>query len=175
MRRSTTVQGPFSTQTIRRYILLGRVRLGDRVSADGSCWQPITRWPELIPEEMRDLGTEAGRARFEAAQRAVDERAVERGAQVSEAAARESPVADGDEPRAHGDIAQRPRLFLLALAAVAAVVLLLLVVGYYLDLEPRESQVRAPTPSPPLHAIRCPDRGGLVHSPARNHARPAPT
>lgn len=78
VRRGSTIQGPFDIETLRRYLLLGRVRLTDRVSLDGQTWQPLTQCLELIPEEMRDLESEEGRARFEAARKAVDERQLER-------------------------------------------------------------------------------------------------
>ncbi len=74
VRRGTTILGPYDVDTLRRYLLLGRVRVTDRVSADGHSWQPLTQRGELIPEEMQDLGSAEGRARFEAARQAVDER-----------------------------------------------------------------------------------------------------
>lgn len=74
VRRGTTILGPYDVENLRRYLLLGRVRLTDRVSPDGHCWVPLTQRGELIPEEMQDLGSAAGRARFEAARQAVDER-----------------------------------------------------------------------------------------------------
>jgi hypothetical protein len=75
VRRGTTIQGPYDVDTLRRYLLLGRVRVTDGVSSDGETWQPLTQRAELIPEEMKDLGSPEGRARFEAARQAIDERA----------------------------------------------------------------------------------------------------
>ncbi len=74
VRRGSTIQGPYDPDQLRRYLLLGRVRLTDRVSRDGQHWHAITQSGELIPEEMRDLESPEGRARFEAARQAVDER-----------------------------------------------------------------------------------------------------
>jgi hypothetical protein len=74
VRRGPTIKGPYDVATLRRYLLLGRVRVTDRVSANGYTWQPLTQRGELIPQEMRDLGSPEGRARFEAARSAVDER-----------------------------------------------------------------------------------------------------
>ena len=74
VRRGSAVQGPFTLEQIHRYVLLGRVRLTDRVSEDGESWSRVTQCPDLIPDDMRDLGSEEGLARFEAARRAVDER-----------------------------------------------------------------------------------------------------
>lgn len=88
VRRGATILGPYHVDTLRRYLLLGRVRVTDRVSADGHCWQPLTHRGELIPDEMQDLGSAEGRARFEAARQAVDER---RGGDDGEAARRRPP------------------------------------------------------------------------------------
>lgn len=74
VRRGSTIQGPYDVDQLRRYLLLGRVRLSDRASPDGECWYALTQCAELIPEEMRDLESEEGRERFEAARRAADER-----------------------------------------------------------------------------------------------------
>lgn len=74
VRRGSTIQGPYDVGQLQRFLLLGRVRLTDRASRDGETWYALTQCAELIPDEMRDLDSEAGRARFEAARRAVDER-----------------------------------------------------------------------------------------------------
>jgi len=82
VRRGSAVQGPYSLSQLRRYLLLGRVRLTDRVSDDGEHWLRITQRPDLIPPEMSDLGTEEGLARYEAARRALDEREPEEDARL---------------------------------------------------------------------------------------------
>jgi hypothetical protein len=74
VRRGSAVQGPYSLSQIQRYLLLGRVRLTDRVSENGESWTRITQRPDMIPSEMSDLGTEEGLARYEAARLALDER-----------------------------------------------------------------------------------------------------
>lgn len=74
VRRGSTIQGPYDVDQLRRYLLLGRVRLTDRASPNGEHWYALTQCAELIPEEMRDLDSEEGRERFEAARRAADER-----------------------------------------------------------------------------------------------------
>lgn len=74
VRRGSTIQGPYDVDQLQRYLLLGRVRLTDRASPDGEHWYALTQCAELIPEEMRDLESEEGRERFEAARRAADER-----------------------------------------------------------------------------------------------------
>lgn len=68
VQKGSRVQGPYSSDEVGRYLLLGRVRNTDRVSRDGELWEPVTQVPELIPEELLDLDTDVGFARF------VDER-----------------------------------------------------------------------------------------------------
>lgn len=126
VRRGSSIQGPYDADRIRRYLLLGRVRLTDRISLDGENWLALTQRGELIPEEMRDLESEEGRARFEAARRAVDERAHE-----------EAPpglLAEGrraEDPPARVHALRWPRAGLVALVALAVVLAL---GGYYLEL-----------------------------------------
>ncbi len=119
VRRSTAVQGPYSATNVQRYLLLGRLRLSDRVSADGRCWEPLTQRAELIPDEMRDLGTDEGRARFEAARRAIDERSADR-----EGAA---------HPRPREGNARGRRGSVVVLAGLITVVILLVGIGWYRD------------------------------------------
>jgi len=68
------VQGPFSTTEVGRYLLLGRVRNTDRVSKDGELWEPVTQVPELIPEELLDLNSDAGWNRYLDTRSRLDER-----------------------------------------------------------------------------------------------------
>lgn len=119
VRRSTTVQGPYSASVIQRYLLLGRMRLSDRISADGRCWEVLTQRAELIPDEMRDLGTDKGRARFEAARRAVDERSADRKESVP-------PSSWTAHPRIR-------RGSIMALAGLAVIVIVLVGIGWYRD------------------------------------------
>ena len=50
--KGSRVQGPFSTNDVRKFFLIGRVRKTDSVSRDGEIWEPVTQVPELIPEEF---------------------------------------------------------------------------------------------------------------------------
>lgn len=74
VQRGATVQGPYSTTEIGRFLLLGRVRNTDRVSRDGEWWEPVTQVPELIPDELLDLDSPEGWRRLLARRDAVDER-----------------------------------------------------------------------------------------------------
>ena len=60
VQKGSRVQGPFTAEEVGRFLLLGRVRNTDRVSRDGELWEPVTQVPELIPEELLDLGSEQG-------------------------------------------------------------------------------------------------------------------
>ncbi|MFK7994229.1 MAG: DUF4339 domain-containing protein [Granulosicoccus sp.] len=74
VQKGSRVQGPFSTNEVGRFLLLGRVRNTDRVSRDGELWEPVTQVPELIPEELLDLQSDDGWNQFLTARSATDER-----------------------------------------------------------------------------------------------------
>lgn len=48
-RREGRVRGPYSTEHVTRYILLGRIRLNDELSRDSHNWRPVTACPEFLP------------------------------------------------------------------------------------------------------------------------------
>ncbi len=58
IRRSEAVQGPFPSGTLRRFVLLGRVRLSDQVSLDKQQWEIVSRVPEVVPPEVRKAAAE---------------------------------------------------------------------------------------------------------------------
>ncbi len=58
IRRSETVQGPFPSGTLRRFVLLGRVKLSDQVSLDKQQWESVSRVPEVVPPEVRKAAAE---------------------------------------------------------------------------------------------------------------------
>ena len=74
VQKGSRVLGPFSAGEVGRFLLLGRVRSTDRVSRDGELWEPVTQVPELVPEELLDLDSVPGWARFRDARDAGDER-----------------------------------------------------------------------------------------------------
>lgn len=78
VQKGSRVQGPFSTNEVGRFLLLGRVRNTDRVSRDGELWEPVTQVPELIPEELLNLQSDDGWNQFLRVRKVEDERAVER-------------------------------------------------------------------------------------------------
>ena len=58
IRRSGKVQGPFPSGTLRRFILLGRVKPTDQVSLDKEQWQSVMNVPEVVPPEVRKAAAE---------------------------------------------------------------------------------------------------------------------
>lgn len=74
VQKGSRVQGPFSTNEVGRFLLLGRVRNTDRVSRDGELWEPVTQVPELIPEELLNLQSDEGWNQFLSVRSATDER-----------------------------------------------------------------------------------------------------
>ena len=100
VRRGSAVQGPYASRQIARYLLLGRIRQTDRVSIDGEMWQGLSEVPHLIPDEMKDLDSEEGRARFLAAHLRADERGGERAASVEVT----MPGWRGRKERRHGSV-----------------------------------------------------------------------
>jgi hypothetical protein len=74
VQKGSRVQGPFSTNEVGRFLLLGRVRNTDRVSRDGELWEPVTQVPELIPEELLNLQSDEGWNQFITVRNANDER-----------------------------------------------------------------------------------------------------
>ncbi len=74
-RRGSEVRGPFPAGQITRFILLGRIRECDELSADQQTWQPVSEVPVLIPEEMKgDLQDAAAYERLMIARMREDER-----------------------------------------------------------------------------------------------------
>lgn len=74
VQQGSRLQGPYTARDIGRYLLLGRIRRNDRVSRDGELWEPVTQVPELVPEELLDLGSEQGWQQYLEKYRSVDER-----------------------------------------------------------------------------------------------------
>ena len=101
VRRGSAVQGPYASRQIARYLLLGRIRQTDRVSVDGELWQGLSEIPHLIPDEMKDLESEEGRARFLAAHLRADERGGEKAMSEAEV---EMPGWRGHKERRHGSV-----------------------------------------------------------------------
>ncbi len=74
VQKGSHVQGPYTTNEVGRYLLLGRVRNTDRVSKDGELWEPVTQVPELIPEELLNLDTDMGWKKYLQTHQQHDER-----------------------------------------------------------------------------------------------------
>ena len=53
VRRKEKVMGPFPSGTLRRFVLIGRIRIDDLVSTDKDSWQKVANVPEVVPREVR--------------------------------------------------------------------------------------------------------------------------
>lgn len=53
VRRNQKVAGPYPSGTIRRFVLLGRLRVSDEVSRDGQSWQTVQATSEVMPPAIR--------------------------------------------------------------------------------------------------------------------------
>jgi hypothetical protein len=76
--RDGRVRGPFNADYVTRYILLGRIRLNDRLSQDQRKWYPVTDLPELLPEELSGLSSWDDYQQLVIARIRVDERVASR-------------------------------------------------------------------------------------------------
>jgi hypothetical protein len=77
-RRKGAVRGPFTADHIKRWILLGRIRLSDELSQDECRWQPVMEYPDLFPDELAGASGPEDYQRFLAAYSQADERVNER-------------------------------------------------------------------------------------------------
>jgi len=58
IRRSDKVKGPFPSGTLRRFILVGRIKPTDQVSMDRKSWQEVMEVPEVVPRQVRKAAAE---------------------------------------------------------------------------------------------------------------------
>ena len=77
-RRQGVTRGPFSAGDITRYLLLGRIRLDDKLSTDKIVWSPANRFSEMLPPEINNLTSWDDYQKLVEARMQVDERKSER-------------------------------------------------------------------------------------------------
>jgi len=77
-RRAGVVRGPFGTDEITRYLILGRIRMGDELSQDRLNWSTANHCTELLPGELQDLASWDDYQQLVIARMQVDERKSER-------------------------------------------------------------------------------------------------
>ena len=73
-RREGVIRGPFSAEDITRYLLLGRIRLDDELSADKSAWSPANSFSDMLPPGVTSLTSRDEYQRLVAARMLADER-----------------------------------------------------------------------------------------------------
>jgi len=104
MRRQGIVRGPFSARHITRYILLGRIRLQDELSADRKTWRCVNSYTEMLPPELADLSSWDNYQQLVVSRMLVDERKRER--RVIQGGAAGTPARDrrrGPDRRRNND------------------------------------------------------------------------
>ncbi len=75
VKRGDAVEGPFPARLVSRYILVGRIKPDHQLSVDGRVWEPVSAFPELMPEVLQlDQDDPEARQRLMAAIRWEDER-----------------------------------------------------------------------------------------------------
>jgi len=60
IKQGESVQGPFPNQLIGRYLVLGRINLDTLVSLDKEHWAAVKNYPAMVPDVVKEAGTEAG-------------------------------------------------------------------------------------------------------------------
>jgi len=68
------VRGPYPSNQISRYVLLGRICTTDKVRLEGGDWQELSACPDLIPEVMRLPASAAHKQKLLMARLREDER-----------------------------------------------------------------------------------------------------
>jgi hypothetical protein len=60
IKQGEAIQGPFPNQLIGRYLILGRITLDTQVSLDKEHWTAVENYPAMVPDVVKEAGTEAG-------------------------------------------------------------------------------------------------------------------
>lgn len=77
-RRDGVVRGPFSSENVTRYILLGRIRLSDELSADRQTWLEAEQVSGVMPDVMARHGSQDECQLYLEARMLADERVASR-------------------------------------------------------------------------------------------------
>jgi hypothetical protein len=73
-RRDSVVRGPYPENQISRYVLLGRIGDKDELRLEEGSWQPLSAYPELIPDVMMLPPSDESRQKLLMARMREDER-----------------------------------------------------------------------------------------------------
>lgn len=149
IRRNGQVKGPYPSGTVRRFVLLGRVQMRDRISYDRSSWQQVADVPEVIPPEVRKALAEGDPDQLLLPRMREDERnGRERRVQSEDAVYRQRRKGERRKAeleimqqhrRAKTDLAERRQkrpLPLVAILVAGSLVLLAIGFGLYLGAPP---------------------------------------
>ena len=77
-RRGGVIRGPFGSDEITRYLILGRIRMDDELSENRLTWATVGRCLDLLPDELQNLSSWDDYQQMVIARMKVDERKGER-------------------------------------------------------------------------------------------------
>lgn len=77
-RRDGVIRGPFGSDEITRYLVLGRIRMDDELSEDRLSWTTANHCSELLPDELQNLSSWDDYQQLVITRMQVDERKGER-------------------------------------------------------------------------------------------------
>ncbi len=60
IKQENNVQGPFPNKLIGRFLILGRITQDTLVSQDQTNWVPVSSYPAMVPEVVKEAGTTQG-------------------------------------------------------------------------------------------------------------------
>jgi len=60
IKQESQVQGPFPNKLIGSYLILGRINLDTLVSQDQRNWSPVSDYPAMVPEVVKEAGSKQG-------------------------------------------------------------------------------------------------------------------
>ena len=60
IKQGESVQGPFPNKLIGTYLILGRISLDTLVSQNQNNWSPVSDYPAMVPEVVKEAGTPQG-------------------------------------------------------------------------------------------------------------------
>jgi len=60
IKHNSKIQGPFPNKLIGSYLILGRIQLETLVSQDKKNWSPVSSYPAMVPDVVKEAGTKQG-------------------------------------------------------------------------------------------------------------------
>jgi len=60
IKQNSKIQGPFPNKLIGSYLILGRIKLETLISQDQKNWSPVSSYPAMVPDVVKEAGTVQG-------------------------------------------------------------------------------------------------------------------